>query len=152
MGRQTQATNRLAQQRAYDAQKKEIDHIMEFINKHDERPKIVAQKESKKKMLDKMEKIEDPAITFADSSSLAINFPKPGALPKNELVRLDNVDFGYPGRSTLFTCATVNLDIKARIGILGSNGAGKSTLLKVMQNKLVPSNKTGTVTVNRNMR
>eukprot|EP00929_Paragymnodinium_shiwhaense_P014755 TRINITY_DN122714_c0_g1_i1.p1 TRINITY_DN122714_c0_g1~~TRINITY_DN122714_c0_g1_i1.p1 ORF type:complete len:1285 (+),score=319.99 TRINITY_DN122714_c0_g1_i1:120-3974(+) len=150
--RQTQATNRLAQQRAYDAQQKEIAHIMEFINKHDERPKIVAQKESKKKMLDKMEKIEDPTITFADSSSLAINFPKPGALPKAELVRLDNVDFGYPGRSTLFTSATVNLDIKARIGILGSNGAGKSTLLKVMQNKLTPTNKTGSVQVNRNMR
>lgn len=35
---------RLAQQRAYDAQQKEISHILEFINKHDERPKIVAQK------------------------------------------------------------------------------------------------------------
>ena len=35
---------RLAQQRAYDAQQKEIAHILEFINKHDERPKIVAQK------------------------------------------------------------------------------------------------------------
>eukprot|EP00438_Fugacium_kawagutii_P016810 Skav203769 [mRNA] locus=scaffold206:146673:152798:+ [translate_table: standard] len=28
---------RLAQQRAYDAQQKEINHILEFINKHDER-------------------------------------------------------------------------------------------------------------------
>ena len=35
---------RLAQQRAYDAQQKEIAHVLEFINKHDERPKIVAQK------------------------------------------------------------------------------------------------------------
>jgi ATPase subunit of ABC transporter with duplicated ATPase domains len=35
---------RLAQHRAYDAQQKEIAHILEFINKHDERPKIVAQK------------------------------------------------------------------------------------------------------------
>merc|ERR1712137_293737 len=97
-----------------------------------------------------MEKIEDPAITYADSSSLSINFPKPGALPKSELVRLDNVDFGYPGRSILFTGATLNLDIKARIGILGSNGAGKSTLLKVMQNQLTPTK--GVVTINKNMR
>eukprot|EP00971_Amphidinium_carterae_P144704 2867618-Amphidinium_carterae.1 len=36
---------RLAQQRAYDAQQQEIAHIMEFINKHDLRPKIVAQKD-----------------------------------------------------------------------------------------------------------
>ena len=40
---------RLAQQRAYDAQQKEISHILEFINKHDERPKIVAQKARDKK-------------------------------------------------------------------------------------------------------
>lgn len=41
---QTVKETRLAQQRAYDAQQKEISHILEFINKHDERPKIVAQK------------------------------------------------------------------------------------------------------------
>ncbi|CAE8604041.1 unnamed protein product [Polarella glacialis] len=77
---------RLAQQSAYDSQQKEISHIMEFINHHDERPKIVAQKASKQKMLDKMEKIEDPSITFNDSGSLSITFPNPGALPKNELI------------------------------------------------------------------
>jgi len=148
--RQTMATNRLAQQRAYDTQQKEIAHIMEFINKHDERPKIVAQKASKQKIIDKMEKIEDPALTFADSSSLSIRFPAPGALPKNELVRLDDVSFGYPGRSKLFEKATLNLDINGRIGILGANGAGKSTLLKVMQGKLIPTK--GNMTVNRNMR
>merc|ERR1719243_439188 len=93
---------RLAQERAYDTQQKEIAHIMEFINKIDNRPKIVAQKESKKKMIEKMEKIEDPAITFADSSSLSITFPLPGQLPKNELIQMDGVAFGYPEKACLF--------------------------------------------------
>jgi len=146
----TRAETRLAQQRAYDVQQKEIAHIMEFINKIDNRPKIVAQKESKKKILDHMEKIEDPAITFADSSNLAIRFPSPGALPKNELFKADGISFAYPGRKPLFEDAVVNLDIHGRIGILGANGAGKSTLLKVMQAKLTPTK--GTCTVNRNMR
>eukprot|EP00927_Polykrikos_kofoidii_P028195 TRINITY_DN2464_c2_g1_i1.p1 TRINITY_DN2464_c2_g1~~TRINITY_DN2464_c2_g1_i1.p1 ORF type:complete len:1300 (-),score=300.87 TRINITY_DN2464_c2_g1_i1:94-3939(-) len=142
--------SRLAQQRSYDSQQAEIAHIMEFINKIDNRPKIVAQKMSKQKMIDKMVKIEDPAITFNDAGSVAIRFPDPGQLPKNELIRLDDVSFGYPDRPALFTGTTVNAEISSRIGILGANGAGKSTLLKVMQGKLIPQK--GTVNTNKNMR
>merc|ERR1719420_1381189 len=105
----TMHETRLAQQRQYDSQQKEIEHIMEFINKNDYRPKIVAQKESKKKMIEKMEKIEDPAITYADSSALAIRFPNPGSLPKKEMIQMDGVSFGYPGKPPLFQEATVSL-------------------------------------------
>ncbi|CAE6972288.1 ABCF3 [Symbiodinium natans] len=147
---QTVKETRLAQQRAYDAQQKEISHILEFINKHDERPKIVAQKASKQKMLDKMEKIEDPAITFNDAASLSIRFPEPGQLPKNQLIQFDNMSFAYAGKAPLFENATANLDISGRIGILGANGAGKSTLLKVMQKKLIPT--AGQIDINRNAR
>ncbi|CAE7219154.1 Abcf3 [Symbiodinium necroappetens] len=147
---QTVKETRLAQQRAYDAQQKEISHILEFINKHDERPKIVAQKASKQKMLDKMEKIEDPAITFNDAASLSIRFPEPGQLPKTQLIQFDNMSFAYAGKAPLFENATANLDISGRIGILGANGAGKSTLLKVMQKKLIPT--AGQIDINRNAR
>lgn len=77
---------------------------------------------SKQKMLDKMEKIEDPAITFNDAASLSIRFPDPGPLPKNELIQFDGLAFAYPGKTPLFQKATANLDIKGRIGILGANG------------------------------
>jgi len=97
-----------------------------------------------------MEKIEDPAITFSDSSSLSIQFPVPGQLPKSELIQTDSISFAYPDRKPLFENATIGVDVKSRIGILGANGAGKSTLLKVMQGKLVPQK--GTTTVNKNMR
>lgn len=148
--RTTMAETRLAQQRSYETQQKEIAHIQEFIDKIDNRPKIVAQKESKKKMIEKMEKIEDPAITFADSSSLSIQFPAPGALPKSELIQTDSISFAYPDRAPLFSNATVGVNITSRIGILGANGAGKSTLLKVIQGKLQAQK--GTCTVNKNMR
>ena len=73
-------------------------------------------------MLDKMEKIEDPAITFNDAASLSIRFPEPGQLPKNQLIQFDNMSFAYAGKAPLFENATANLDISGRIGILGANG------------------------------
>lgn len=146
----TRKTAKLAQQSAYDAQQREIAHIMEFINKHDLRPKIVAQKESKKKMLDKMEKIEDPEITYGDISTISIRFPAPGALPKPDLIQADRISVGYPDRAPLFERATFAVNLKSRVGILGANGAGKSTLLKVMQSKLVPQS--GSINVSRNMK
>ena len=73
-------------------------------------------------MLDKMEKIEDPAITFNDAASLSIRFPEPGQLPKTQLIQFDNRSFAYAGKAPLFENATANLDISGRIGILGANG------------------------------
>jgi len=146
----TMAETRLNQERAYETQQKEIAHIMEFINKIDFRPKIVAQKASKQKMIDKMEKIEDPADTFADASSLSITFPEPGKLPKSELLQTDGIGFAYPDKAPLFENVSISVDINSRIGVLGANGAGKSTLLKVIQGKLVPQK--GSTVVNKNMR
>jgi ATP-binding cassette subfamily F protein 3 len=146
----TMQEKRLAQQRQYDSQQAEIAHIREFIDKWDNRPKIVAQKESKRKMLEKMDIIEDPAITFNDTAKLAIKFPSPGALPKPEIIQMDGVSFAYPDRKPLFERCTVNMDIKGRVGILGANGAGKSTLLKVMLGQLTPI--AGQLNFNRNVR
>merc|ERR1712187_1045604 len=95
---ETRKALRLAQQRAYDQQQAEIAHIMEFINTNDFRPKIVKQKESKKKMIDKMERIEDPEITFGEAASMSIRFPNPGQLPKNDLIQTDAISFGYPSQ------------------------------------------------------
>jgi ATP-binding cassette subfamily F protein 3 len=97
-----------------------------------------------------MEKIEDPAISYGDGENLAFRFPSVGALRRDELVRLDNVTFGYPGSDPLFVNATLHIDLKSRMGVLGRNGAGKSTLLKVMIGELTAQK--GAVTVNRNMR
>jgi len=151
---------RLAQQRAYDAQQRQIAHIEEFINRFDlqlpkeerakKHPTIIAQIESRKRQLEKMEKLEDPAITYGDADNLSFRFPPVSALRRDELVRLDSVTFGFPGSKPLFENATVRLDLKSRVGVLGRNGAGKSTLLKVMTGELQAQK--GEVTINRNMR
>jgi len=157
---ETVREQRLAQQRNYDAQQRQIAHIEEFIGRFDmqlpreerakKHPAVVAQIESRKRQLEKMEKIEDPAMTYGDAENLSFRFPTPGVLRRDELVRLDNVTFGYDGTPPLFAAASARVEIKSRIGVLGRNGAGKSTLLKVMIGELNPQK--GDVSINRNMR
>merc|ERR1712087_27954 len=113
-------------------------------------PSVIAQIESRKRQLEKMERVEDPMLTYGDAENLSFRFPAVGALRRDELVRLDGVTFGYPGNPPLCVGATVMVDLKSRVGVLGRNGAGKSTLLKVMTGEL--SSLKGAVTMNRNMR
>jgi len=151
---------KLAQQRAYDNQQKQIAHIQEFIDRFsmqlpkDQRAKkhegVVSQIMSKQRQLEKLERVEDPRVTYGDDENLEFTFPAVDKLPKDELARLDDVELGYPGFPPLCKGATVRLDLGSRVGVLGRNGAGKSTLLKVITGAL-PAMK-GDVRVNRNMR
>mmetsp|Transcript_41353 Transcript_41353/g.93545 ORF Transcript_41353/g.93545 Transcript_41353/m.93545 type:complete len:734 (+) Transcript_41353:55-2256(+) len=158
------AERRLAQQRAFEAQQREIAHIQEFIDKFDmsknstEQNKktarhgsLMAQKASRERMLEKMEKIEDPAVTFGDSDKLSFRFPPAGGLRKDELVRCNNISFGYDkSKPPLFKNFSAPIDFGTRVGVLGANGAGKSTLLKVIEGELKPD--VGDCWINGNMR
>ncbi|CAK0836018.1 unnamed protein product [Prorocentrum cordatum] len=103
---ETVRQTRLAQERAYDVQQKEIAHIMEFINKIDNRPKIVAQKMSKQKILDNMEKIEDRRTYEHEALDL-------------QATCVDCVQQNYPGLS----------DQEAR-GVLGKFGISGDMALR----------------------
>lgn len=55
----------------------------------------------------------------------------------NEVIKFNNVTFGYDGNTTL---ENINFSVNEGdyIGIIGQNGAGKSTLLKLMINEINP--------------
>ena len=58
-----------------------------------------------------------------------------------ELIRLENIDAGYEGKTIL---NNVNLTIRKGdfLGIIGPNGGGKTTLLKVLLGIIKPYNGT----------
>merc|ERR1719329_1959770 len=59
-------------------------------------------------------------------------------------MKMDNVDFGYPGNPNLtVTNLTVRVSMASRVACLGPNGAGKSTMIKLLTGELPPA--TGTV-------
>eukprot|EP00049_Salpingoeca_infusionum_P011107 m.191408 g.191408 ORF g.191408 m.191408 type:complete len:838 (+) comp14841_c0_seq1:258-2771(+) len=127
-----------AQLRAYEAQQMQIEHIQAYIDRfyNEKRSSAqaarVKQTMSKKKQLEKMERIEDPRAAI-DADSLTLRFPEPGIFKKSTIIQAEDVSFGYPNSpAPIFTNVTLSVSKDSRIGILGRNGAGKSTLINVL--------------------
>jgi len=83
------------------------------------------------------------------TTGLAFAFPDPsfieGVTSRGKaLMKMDNVDFTYPGnpRPTVVGL-TVRVSMASRVACLGPNGAGKSTMIKLLTGELPPA--TGTV-------
>eukprot|EP01061_Rhynchopus_euleeides_P002466 TRINITY_DN118_c0_g1_i11.p1 TRINITY_DN118_c0_g1~~TRINITY_DN118_c0_g1_i11.p1 ORF type:complete len:1066 (+),score=527.85 TRINITY_DN118_c0_g1_i11:66-3200(+) len=83
------------------------------------------------------------------TKGLAFAFPDPsfieGVTSRGKvLMKMDNVDFAYPGnpRPTVVGL-TVRVSMASRVACLGPNGAGKSTMIKLLTGELTPA--TGSV-------
>jgi len=127
----------LADKRAYESQQMEIKHLEEYIftyyhEKHgSSRSAKVKQVASKEKILEKMERLKDPADEL-ELSTVQLSFPDPGKLRKSNLIQLDEVCFGYSKEVQLLQAVTAQIEMGGRVGMLGGNGVGKTTLIKVI--------------------
>eukprot|EP00048_Salpingoeca_helianthica_P009515 m.136397 g.136397 ORF g.136397 m.136397 type:complete len:732 (+) comp14888_c2_seq1:80-2275(+) len=141
----------IARKREYEAQQKEIAHMEAFVDRFYNEKRSAAQNSrvgqamSRKKALEKMERLEDPSKD-QDADSISLRFPEPDQLKKAMLVQADSIDIGYPGGATLVSGITLQVTMGSRIGIIGSNGCGKSTLIKALLGDLQP--KSGSLFVN----
>lgn len=119
----------------------------------------IKQVESRKKMLEKMELIENPDVETGEKvTKFSLSFPEPSPLRVPLLVQIKNVNFKYPGtksgvgsnvmmkREFLLNDVTVEVNKHSRIGFLGANGSGKSTLIKLISGELEQTD--GIVTIN----
>jgi ATP-binding cassette subfamily F protein 3 len=147
---QTKSDRRLAQQRAFDAQQLEIKHMQDYIDKFYNEKKSsaqaskVKQAQSKKKALDKLERIPDPSLNV-DPDAIKLRFPDPAPIKKDVIIEATDLAFGWKaGGPLLLENVAVQIRKNARIGVLGANGAGKSTLLQLLLGELKPTS--GTVT------
>ena len=67
-----------------------------------------------------------------------MTFPDPGSFD-GEIVRLDQVTFGYTSDHILLKNADLSINLKSRVALLGRNGQGKSTLIKLVIGALQPN-------------
>lgn len=121
---------RLRQQQLYAAQQKEIARIEAAIKRFEMWASMVVnerhikQARSRRKMLDKMDKVEK----VNETSRMKLNLA--GWRGSKKVIELDNICKTFDNGITLFSDLNLTLWHGERVGLVGPNGAGKSVLLK----------------------
>lgn len=113
------------------AQDKKIKELEEFIAKNKARAATSTLAQSKVKILEKMERLED--INYEANLSFNFNYKETTA---KFLLEVKDLSFGYTQDNILFKNITFALSKGETIGIIGKNGKGKSTLLNAIAGEL----------------
>ncbi|MFY2153572.1 ribosomal protection-like ABC-F family protein [Mammaliicoccus sciuri] len=114
----------------YERQQSEIKKLETFVEKNITRASTSGMAKSRRKVLERMERIEKPRL---DAKSAQINFEITRATGE-DVLKVQNLYIGYSKSIT----PPINLEVKRhdRIAIIGPNGIGKSTLIKTIAQKI----------------
>tara|TARA_B100000315_G_scaffold642_1_gene562 strand:- start:2030 stop:3892 length:1863 start_codon:yes stop_codon:yes gene_type:complete len=112
---------------AYRNQQKQIKDTERFIERFRYKNTKATQVQSRVKMLEKMEKIEEPT---EDNRTINLMLPQPSRPPLN-VASCRNVTKHY-GDIEVFNNMDLEIERGQKFGLVGHNGAGKSTLLKML--------------------
>ena len=123
---------RALQQKKYDAQQKEISRLNELIEKFKHKPKKASMARSKKKVLERMQKVERPdkedAYIFKEKL-------EPLTLGSKNVLEADHLKIGY---ESSIRELTLRIRRGQKVAVLGANGAGKTTFFKTIIGQIPP--------------
>lgn len=121
------------QQKQYDQQQVEIAKLEDFVRRNIARATTSNRAKSRRKMLDKIERIERPILS-QEQAHFSFNIDRQSG---NEVLKVEDVALGY-GETVLSRHISLNVYRGERIALIGANGIGKTTLLKAINRKLSP--------------
>ncbi|REJ11314.1 MAG: multidrug ABC transporter ATP-binding protein, partial [Paenibacillaceae bacterium] len=133
--------------KAYEKQQDEIARMEEFIRRNIVRASTTKRAQSRRKMLERMERIERPAGDVK-RASFAFEIDRQTGADVLDVQDL-SVRFEGSGRP-LFRNVSFQLKRGETVAIAGPNGIGKSTLLKTLLGRIKPE--TGTVRFGANVK
>jgi ATP-binding cassette, subfamily F, member 3 len=123
-----QRTARREQQlAAFKNQQREIAKLQTFIDRFGAKNTKAAQAQSKRKQIERMEKIEAPE---SETASVHFRFPQP-ARSGAKVLELKNIEHAY-GELLVYPNLNLTIERGQKTVLVGANGAGKSTLLKLL--------------------
>ncbi|MDK7754049.1 ATP-binding cassette domain-containing protein [Staphylococcus ureilyticus] len=110
----------------YERQQDEIKRLETFVEKNIARASTTGMAKSRRKMLEKMERINKPMID-AKSANIQFDFDRNTG---NDVFHIKDLDIGYEQPVT----KGINIEVTKgdHIAIIGPNGIGKSTLIKTI--------------------
>jgi len=122
------------QQKDYEKQQKEIAEMEDFIARNIARASTTRRAQSRRKQLEKMDRIEKP---LGDERSAFFSF-QPERQSGNVVLQSKNLAIGYGPQDVL--SRGIDLDIRKGdvIALIGPNGIGKSTLLRTLVDQIKP--------------
>lgn len=128
--------------RAYENQQAEIKHQEAVIQKLRafNREKSIKRAESREKLLDKVERLDNP---YEAKKDMALYFT-PDEVSGNDVLSVEHLGKAF-GDNVLFSDLNFSLKRGEHVAIMGGNGTGKTTLLKIINGLLPPDS--GTVTL-----
>ena len=114
---------------AYERQKEHVDKTEDFIRRNLAGQKT-KQAQSRRKMLEKLDRLERPDDEWEHAGKIALSFQTGGDLGSKETIRAPKLTVGYPDAPPILRDVTANIYRGDKVGIVGPNGSGKSTLLE----------------------
>jgi ATP-binding cassette subfamily F protein 3 len=121
------AARRDQQLAAFKNQQREIAKLQTFIDRFGAKNTKAAQAQSKRKQIERMEKIEAPEPEMA---SVHFRFPQP-ARSGARVLQVKQLQHAY-GEILVYRDLNLTVERGQRTVLVGPNGAGKSTLLKLL--------------------
>lgn len=115
----------------YEKQQQEIKEMEDFVQRNIVRASTTKRAQSRRKQLEKMEKLDKP---LGDESSASFSF-EVARTSGNDVLTIDNFSYTHPGEEKpLFSNVSFTIHRGERISLIGENGVGKTTLLRsIMQ-------------------
>ncbi|MBF1992409.1 ABC-F family ATP-binding cassette domain-containing protein [Staphylococcus schleiferi] len=116
----------------YERQQNEIKRLETFVEKNITRASTSGMAKSRRKTLEKMERLEKPMLD-ARSANIQFDFDRNTG---NDVMHIQDLTIGYVAPIT----QPIRFEINKgdHIGIIGPNGVGKSTLIKTLAKRLPP--------------
>lgn len=117
----------------YEKQQKEISRQKEIIQRFENygNNRFIKQASSRRKLLDKMDLIENPEI-YKNSMKLKL---VPEVESGKDVLTISDLSMGFNDK-ILFDDINLNIYKGDKIGLVGKNGVGKTTLFKIICNNL----------------